>query len=158
MKQCVKCGKWYLPEEVNARGYCKICVRDYDWKRRRHITPDEYARIFNLQGGRCAICGKSYKDEKQMLAVDHCHDTNEIRGLLCRNCNFAIGLFYEDINLLFKAMVYLKGGKMEEIAEIICKTLGLQADIIKELKEQIETLNKTVEQHTHELEYIRKTF
>lgn len=75
--------------------------------RRRNITPEHYAELFNKQQGKCAICAKSYKIEPQMFAVDHDHTTNEIRGLLCRKCNLAIGLFNESPELLLKAVQYL---------------------------------------------------
>lgn len=158
MKQCSKCGKWFLPEEINKKGICKICVRDYDWERRRHITPDEYARLFNLQGGRCAICGKSYKDESQMLAVDHDHKTGKIRGLLCRKCNFAIGLLQENPVFLLKALLYLKGEHMDELSEVIRKCFELQTDVINEIKAQIGELSEKVKKNTEEIEFIRKTY
>jgi len=42
------------------------------------------------------------------LAVDHCHDTNKVRGLLCKNCNTAIGLLKENLETMTKALEYVK--------------------------------------------------
>ena len=65
------------------------------------------------QNGVCAICGKDEPNEhgrtgkKFRLAVDHCHDTGVVRGLLCQKCNRASGLLKDDLTLLQKAMEYL---------------------------------------------------
>ena len=48
------------------------------------LEPGEYDRLFQAQGGRCAICGGT---RRQRLSVDHCHKTGQVRGLLCRMCN-----------------------------------------------------------------------
>lgn len=44
------------------------------------------------------------------LCVDHCHETGEVRGLLCSKCNTAIGMFQEDINVMYRAIEYLSKG------------------------------------------------
>lgn len=158
MKQCIKCKKWFLPDDVSKQGYCKICVRDYDWQRRRNITPPEYARLFNQQKGGCAICNKNYKDEHQMFAVDHNHITEEIRGLLCRNCNVAIGLFKETPAIVLRAYFYLKGFKMDDYTDNLIEAIDVLSNILKELKMGLEEVKTIVDSHTKELEYIRKTF
>src|SRR6516225_1448743 len=93
-----------------------IEIRDYQAKyreRNRHelsakerertfgISHTEYATLYNKQNGRCAIC-KKYETQMRngkikSLAVDHCHSTGRIRGLLCSACNQAIGKFGDDI-------------------------------------------------------------
>lgn len=68
------------------------------------ISLAEYRRMEAEQGGKCAVCRQPetarYKvrglDKVKSLAVDHCHDTGRIRGLLCANCNTALGLLGED--------------------------------------------------------------
>lgn len=59
----------------------------------------------NSQGGVCAICECP---DKKRLSVDHDHQTGKIRGLLCANCNLALGNFKDDPDRLAKAIVYLK--------------------------------------------------
>lgn len=54
------------------------------------ITPQKYNEMLEYQEGTCAICGQP--PERRRLAVDHDHVTGQIRGLLCRNCNTALGL------------------------------------------------------------------
>lgn len=53
--------------------------------KRYGITPRQYARMLEMQGGRCAICRKRPKTRR--LAVDHDHQTKRVRGLLCMRCN-----------------------------------------------------------------------
>lgn len=64
--------------------------------------------------GRCDICGKEETvlgstGKVKSLAIDHCHDTGRIRGLLCNNCNRGIGLLNKEPDLLRKALAYLEG-------------------------------------------------
>lgn len=83
-------------------------------KRLFGLTQDEYDHMEKEQDYKCAICKQpeTLKDNKQLgirkLAVDHCHDTKEIRGLLCFNCNIGIGKFKDSIQELEKAILYLK--------------------------------------------------
>jgi hypothetical protein len=62
-----------------------------------------------LAGGCCAICGKR-PERDASLHLDHCHDTDEIRGVLCNRCNQGLGLFGEDADLLDAAARYLREG------------------------------------------------
>jgi len=51
-------------------------------------------------------------DEKRhsmKLVVDHCHEGGQVRGLLCHNCNRALGLLKDDVDTLQKAIDYLGG-------------------------------------------------
>lgn len=69
------------------------------------VTGDEYEALLAAQGGVCAICKgrRSYN-----LAVDHCHATGEVRGLLCRQCNNRLlPTVRDDVGLLRRAIDYL---------------------------------------------------
>lgn len=78
------------------------------------ISVEEYNKKKKKQKNRCAVCGKkeTHKDHRsgktRELSVDHNHKTNDVRGLLCGNCNRGLGMFLEDIKLLAKAIEYLK--------------------------------------------------
>ena len=65
-------------------------VRKHTLKTKYGITPDFYQMVWEQQKGLCAVCGKPEKSKKR-LAVDHCHKTGNIRGLLCMKCNTALG-------------------------------------------------------------------
>ncbi len=69
---------------------------------------EEYNARLIYQKGVCAICNLPEKGRN--LAVDHCHKTNKIRGLLCKLCNAGIGMLKEDTKALQKAIEYLKKG------------------------------------------------
>jgi len=73
------------------------------------ITPEQWNVMYTKQNGCCAICKKQSGKLKsnRKLAVDHCHDTNIIRGLLCQACNTAIGKLHHDITILQNAIDYL---------------------------------------------------
>lgn len=77
-------------------------------KRRYGITLDDYDKMLKLQDGKCAICGTSELAKgKSRFAVDHCHSTGKVRGLLCTNCNSGIGKLQDDKDLVMKAYEYL---------------------------------------------------
>lgn len=86
--------------------------RNHDFKNKFGITLEEYDKTSELQNNVCAICHQPetflLKGRVHSLAVDHCHKTGKIRGLLCRNCNQMLGLAKDDINTLEKAADYLK--------------------------------------------------
>lgn len=100
------------------QGHCKSCRygvqaskeyhREYNLKRKYDITVEEYSKLFEDQDGRCAICTRT---SELQLCVDHDHATGDIRGLLCRECNFGLGKFGDSIETLTAAIAYLvKGG------------------------------------------------
>jgi hypothetical protein len=74
------------------------------------ITPEEYDAIVERQGGGC-ICGSIHPGGRwRRFHVDHDHQTNRVRGVLCHGCNTALGLVDEDPARLYQLMVYLKEG------------------------------------------------
>lgn len=125
----------FHPHAKTARGYqywCKECAHAERIERakipadphvrRRHvlwsiyrITPAQYDEMYQRQNGQCAICGvtkepwepASLADRKRFLAVDHCHSTGTIRGLLCCNCNAGLGQFKDDPAIMYAAVAYL---------------------------------------------------
>ena len=70
------------------------------------LTLDEYNNKLLSQNNVCAICGDFDKD--RALAVDHNHNTGQIRGLLCKSCNLILGRIKEDVNTLINMIAYLK--------------------------------------------------
>jgi hypothetical protein len=73
------------------------------------ITLEQYEDMRCAQNYKCAICGLDEVDNKnKKLFVDHCHDTQTVRGLLCHWCNAALGSFKDNTDVLEKAITYLK--------------------------------------------------
>jgi hypothetical protein len=78
------------------------------------ITLEQYEEMFVAQGGVCKICKRpefaknGWNSKTRALAVDHCHVSGKIRGLLCTNCNRMLGLADDRVAVLETAIEYLK--------------------------------------------------
>ena len=75
------------------------------YRRKYGITVERYEALLAEQNGLCAICNSPAKNGRR-LSVDHDHETNEVRGLLCVSCNTGVGYFERPISLAIQA--YLK--------------------------------------------------
>ena len=77
------------------------------------VTKEIYLEMLNKQDNVCVICKSPEtavskgRTETKPLAIDHCHITNRIRGLLCQSCNTALGMARESIDILLKMIKYL---------------------------------------------------
>ena len=93
-------------------GWCKLCINantaDYHRKKTSGVTRDEYSRMFDSQGGMCAICGIHQDFVKRGFSVDHDHKTGAVRALLCGRCNLGLGYFKDNPDRLRKAAEYLE--------------------------------------------------
>lgn len=80
--------------------------------RRRKITLGYYQELIDKQDNKCAICKREetrmFNGKVTRLCIDHCHSNGKVRGLLCHDCNTAIGKFEDRIDLLNSAILYLK--------------------------------------------------
>jgi hypothetical protein len=81
-------------------------AKGYELKRRFGMSLDQYHDMLENQGGGCAICGETDPTFTHM-AVDHCHKTGMVRGILCSACNRALGGFKDNVQLLRQAISYL---------------------------------------------------
>ena len=95
---------------IKERG--KFRRRAWEFYKKFGMTLDDYQRMHDEQAGLCACCGRpeqAVRGGKEMwLAVDHCHSTGRVRGLLCTNCNNGLGRFRDDPSLLRRAAEYLE--------------------------------------------------
>ena len=98
--------EWY--KKAKKRKGFKKRQRNNQLKNAFGITLDEYNTMLETQNGACDICKKP---SSRALAVDHCHETDKIRGLLCSNCNIAIGMLQENIERFHSAIDYIKKHK-----------------------------------------------
>lgn len=132
-KECGRCRQvlptiaFYVTKVDKSRavkrriaGYCRACnkavavehrLRDATYAHRLklqkyNMTPEDYTAMLKEQFGGCAIC-KRHPQEKRRLAVDHCHTTGRVRGLLCAPCNVSLGAFDDDPRRLLEAAKYL---------------------------------------------------
>lgn len=90
-------------------GDCKDHRKGYHLLRKYGLSLLEYDKMLKAQDSRCAICRTDTPGRYDRFVVDHCHETEEVRGLLCHSCNLGLGKFKDDIGLLKAAAEYLKG-------------------------------------------------
>ena len=109
-KQCTKENdkKRYYSEDLLANNEAlltrKMSVRESRIKS-YGISITEYEDLILKTEGKCQICGSPPFGRKHN--IDHCHVTGKVRGLLCRNCNLALGHFKDNPKFLEKAIKYL---------------------------------------------------
>jgi hypothetical protein len=80
----------------------------YNIRRLYGISLEDYNRLLAEQGGVCAICKEAQQSGKSRLVVDHDHETNKVRGLLCTNCNTMLGKSHDSEATLQSAIDYLR--------------------------------------------------
>lgn len=90
----------------NAEGIKKT-TRNYSLRTTYGITLEEYQHIFTAQGNCCAVC----QNTSRRMHVDHDHTTGRIRGILCHNCNIALGLLQDNEHTLTNLAAYLRANK-----------------------------------------------
>lgn len=134
---CKRCEDYLHPEKFNKvsnknRGfspgnhhpyssYCSVCQKIYNRSRRLQLLYgldlEDYEKILKFQNNVCYICQRN--DFRYSLAVDHNHNTGEVRGLLCKGCNRdLLGALHDNIDALKRAIDYLENpptGKMKEV-------------------------------------------
>jgi len=96
---------------------CRRCPQESGKRYRYGITENQQLEILQSQGNCCAICGTALDGsliEANPLSpnIDHCHTTGNVRGILCRSCNLALGIA-EQGDWLTKAAEYLERQKCE---------------------------------------------
>jgi hypothetical protein len=119
---CRRCEQ-YLPKSSfwKQNSYCKKCkdiIGTNQNLKKYKLTSEAYVELEKLQNGTCAICNKPESNRKR-LSVDHDHlccpttknDVSTcgkcIRGLICFRCNTALGMIYDDIEILNSMISYL---------------------------------------------------
>ncbi len=137
LKVCTGCGEAKPLDQYNKKKnskdglnyQCRPCVNQYSitWYRNNldrvkkvhreymlvsqyGITEDQFQKMLEQQGGKCALCPVVFSSEgRRNLCVDHDHDTGRVRGLLCARCNTSIGQLGDNADGLRKALAYLEG-------------------------------------------------
>lgn len=99
-RQCKKCSSSRVSKYYSEHPERKQEAR---LKTLYGITKLEYDEMLTAQENCCVICGS---DER--LCVDHDHKTGKVRGILCVNCNSGLGSFFDSIDLMERAIHYLR--------------------------------------------------
>lgn len=121
VKQCIFCEETKAAEHFcknttldGLGSECKDCARARQLWKNYGITLADYDDMLEAQGGVCAFDGPTCGiDRFGRFHVDHDHETGEVRGLLCTNCNKGLGMFQDDPQLLLTAAAYLIASKGE---------------------------------------------
>jgi hypothetical protein len=118
---CQSCGKDISDRRRDTKWCSDACsragrpqhreiVQRSKLKTQYGMTLDDYDAMLERQGGGCAICGTTeIRGNGKRQSIDHCHDSNRVRGILCGNCNRGLGYFDHDPDVLAAAANYLKG-------------------------------------------------
>jgi hypothetical protein len=124
-KLCTKCNTakpntdfYFQKKRGYLSGYCKPCSKNcvieyhknnrkkhklYSIKKKYGLNENEYNNFLKKYKNKCAVC----LTNKTKLCVDHCHKSGKIRGILCTNCNVALGQVNDSIKILSKLINYL---------------------------------------------------
>ena len=124
MKLCNKCKvekplteyykRTYSSGNVGYQNNCKKCQgkqRVQYWKphqvarRKFGLSDEEYTTLIERSQGLCEVCNNPMGNKR---CIDHDHNTGEIRGVLCNNCNTALGLVGDNVTTLTKLIQYLE--------------------------------------------------
>ena len=103
--------KWRTDPELREKR--RLWQRKNVFQKVYGISMADYEAMFERQAGACAIC----KRTGVTLCVDHCHLTGEVRGLLCSQCNSAIGFCSDDPTVLLAAAAYLQAARDRQEAQ-----------------------------------------
>jgi len=125
--KCTKCQQdkpetsKYFPlhnKKVNGLdSWCRSCRSSYRNEIRRgrfrEVISDDKLKNIIKSTYECVVCGYEFINDTEKT-VDHCHNTKQIRGILCNHCNRGIGHFRDDPDLLEYARIYLLSSKNDE--------------------------------------------
>jgi len=110
---CESCRWEYkksLPSYIDKKNKVRLGNknRQYNLKKSYDMSLEEYDQILKKQNNKCAICEKENSHKNKFLFVDHDHESNQVRGLLCHACNILIGNAKDSPQVLERAIAYLK--------------------------------------------------
>jgi len=113
MKKCREYSRGFRQKlQANNPEEWRRRIRNSNLKAHFNMRVKDYDKMLEKQNGVCAICGKQETMTRNRrlknLAVDHDHETGEVRALLCGHCNAGLGSFYENVEVMEKAIKYLK--------------------------------------------------
>lgn len=111
--KCKECKNADEKKWRNGKGHARRQKYDRDRRLRERygISHADFERMYEEQCGLCAICGNAESAKQngvpRLLAVDHCHHSGVVRGLLCTGCNTGLGSFKDNTQSLLSAIAYL---------------------------------------------------
>ncbi len=108
-RQCRECHRGYLRNwtKTTLKGKRTAKRKQFPNAKRRGINKTKYNLMLVNQKGQCKICHRHISEFRKQFAVDHCHETGEVRSLLCANCNLALGHVKDNVVILKSMIKYL---------------------------------------------------
>ena len=116
---CKKCKNKNRNNQMRQKG-----IENPEWRTKRidhgkwykleskfGLTKEDYHNLLEEQNNCCAICGAINNGKYGYFSVDHCHQTNMVRGLLCSECNLGLGKFKDNPTFFYRAASYLNKTK-----------------------------------------------
>lgn len=88
---------------------CRDCWKPMTAEYRYGISPEDQRSLLDSQGGGCALCSRVVGVPDSPACIDHDHNTGSVRGILCRQCNSALGTLGDSVEGLRNALAYLGG-------------------------------------------------
>ena len=97
----------------SQRGYYHADKEAYRWRNIKNLyklTKEDFFQMLEDQEHCCKLCDNEFESLSQRhLHIDHCHETDKVRGLLCMKCNVGLGMLGDNEAGLLKALAYVKG-------------------------------------------------
>lgn len=134
---CMKCVTEYQKKyNKTEQGMKKAKERSRKWQRKKYgLTKEMFQLMLERQQFKCAGC-HSLIDES--CHVDHCHTTNRVRGLLCKACNWALGLVKDRQDILYQLAAYLELPKERPVVYLIGSLRNPEIPIIGNRLRELE--------------------
>lgn len=126
--KCAECGEIHLRDAKHLKQGikprdCKT-FKPHNWsglerednimRKQYGISTEQFAELLEFQGGGCAICAKPIENIRRRMNIDHDHETNKVRGILCTGCNTGLGHLGDNIDGLKRALYYLENTPFDE--------------------------------------------
>jgi predicted RNA-binding Zn-ribbon protein involved in translation (DUF1610 family) len=126
--KCSSCGQEHIQNsrEIQKNNKPMSCdnFKPHNWsglerednimRKQYGISTHQFAELLEFQGGGCAICAKPIENIRRRMNIDHDHETNKVRGILCTGCNTGIGHLGDNIEGLQRALYYLENTPFDE--------------------------------------------
>lgn len=105
----------------NSDDLCQVAKEHYSKNKQKvknrnlqktyGLSLEDFNKMREYQQYSCKICGIHEEKTYRGLFVDHCHESGKVRGLLCKDCNFMLGLAKDNESILTEAIAYLARSK-----------------------------------------------
>ena len=118
--RCPRCETYKSRSEFgnskkHSHGVADFCfpcsrkkTRNDHYKARYGMTVEEKVEMMDAQDNQCACCGIEFGTHRTKPVVDHCHESGDVREILCDRCNVALGILGESIPLAEQLIAYIK--------------------------------------------------